>query len=56
MMRWFSFRVLLGVMVLAGAVSASLYAFGVGRREPPQRYMNVGGTNNPCTCTQRLER
>ena len=56
MMRWLSFRMLLGVVVLGAAVSASLYAFGVGRREPSQRFMNVGGVNNPCTCTQRLER
>lgn len=55
-MRWLSFRMLLGVVVVAAAVSASLYAFGVGRHQPPQRYMNVGGVNNPCTCTQRIER
>lgn len=55
-MRWMSFRVLLAVAFLAAAVTASLYAVGVGRRQPPQRYMNVGGVNNPCTCTQRLER
>jgi hypothetical protein len=55
-MRWMSFRVLLGVVLVTAAVTASLYAVGVGHREPPQRYMNVGGVNNPCTCTQRLER
>jgi hypothetical protein len=56
MMRWLSFRMLLGVVVFAAAVTASLYAVGVGRREPPQRFMNVGGVSNPCTCTQRIER
>jgi hypothetical protein len=55
-MRWFSLRVLLALAVVAATVTASLYALGVGRREPPQRYMNVGGVNNPCTCTQRIER
>ncbi len=55
-MRWMTLRVLLCIMVLAATVTASLYALGVGHREPPQRYMNVGGVNNPCTCTQRLER
>lgn len=55
-MRCLSFRTLLCVAVVAAAATASLFAVGVGRREPPQRYMNVGGVNNPCTCTQRLER
>lgn len=55
-MRRLSFRMLLCVVVFAAAVSASLYAVGVSRRQPPQRMMNVGGVNNPCTCTQRLER
>ena len=55
-MRWMTLRVLLYTMVLAATVTASLYALGVGRGEPPQRYMNVGGVNNPCTCTQRIER
>ncbi len=55
-MRWTYSRVILCVVVLAAAVTASLYTVGVGRREPPQRFMNVGGSKNPCTCTQRLER
>lgn len=55
-MRWLSYRMLLCAVVLAAAVTASLYAVSVGRRESPQRMMNVGGVNNPCTCTQRIER
>jgi hypothetical protein len=54
-MRWFSWRAVMYVALLA-AVTASVYAAGVGRREPAQRLMNVGGASNPCTCTQRLER
>jgi hypothetical protein len=55
-MRWISWRGLVYVVFLAVAVTASVYAASVVRREPPQRYMNVGGVTNPCTCTQRLER
>jgi hypothetical protein len=55
-MRWLSWRVVGYVVFLAVAVTASVCAAGLGRREPPQRYMNVGGVSNPCTCTQRLER
>jgi hypothetical protein len=56
MMRWLSLRMLLGVVFLAAVVTASVYALGIRRHGAPQRYMNVGGVNNPCTCTQRLER
>jgi hypothetical protein len=55
-MRWISWRVVMYVGFLAAAVTASVYAAGIGRRPPPPRYMNVGGATNPCTCTQRLER
>ncbi len=55
-MRWISWRRVVCVVGLAAAVTASVYAAGTVRSEPPQRYMNVGGVTNPCTCTQRLER
>lgn len=55
-MRWLSFRVMGFVVLLTVAVTASVYAVTAARREPQQRFMNVGGVSNPCTCTQRLER
>jgi hypothetical protein len=55
-MRWQSWRVVGYIVFVAVAVTASVYASGLGRREAPQRYMNVGGVSNPCTCTPRLER
>ncbi len=55
-MRWTYSRVILCVVLLAAVVTTTVLAVGTGRRDRPQRLMNVGGSTNPCTCTQRLER
>ncbi len=55
-MRWFSRTVIILAALAVAAVAASLLASGTGWRPRSPQMVNVGGSANPCHCSQRLER